>query len=203
VGEVHRSATQRYVKHCVIMPYHIKQLQGGYKYSKVKEHSLQLCITVDAVCPHRHVCDHNWAYRGLWDITIHLMPSVNNVQDCCQVGTASLKIAQQWTRYEIWISVEQYNYEADMLNKKLHKWILKIRNNEQLQQWNEGIICPVYKKGDRLNCNNYRPVTLLNIAYKIFAVLLNKRLIENIENKLEDNQMGFHPNRSTIDISLS
>jgi len=75
-----------------------------------------------------------------------------------------------------------------------------IWNNERLpQQWNEGIICPVYKKGDRLNCNKYRPITLLNIAYKIFAILLNKRLRENIENKLEDNQMGFRPNRYTID----
>jgi len=72
-----------------------------------------------------------------------------------------------------------------------------IWNNEQLpQQWNEGNICPVYKKDHRLNCNNYRPITLLNTAYKIFAILLNKRLTEN---KLEDNQMGFHPNRSTID----
>jgi hypothetical protein len=45
----------------------------------------------------------------------------------------------------------------------------------------------------------HRPITLLNIAYKIFAIVLNKRLIENTENKLEDNQMGFRPNRSTID----
>ena len=75
-----------------------------------------------------------------------------------------------------------------------------IWNNEKLpQQWNEGIICPVYKKDDRLYCNNYRSVTLLNIAYKIFAILLNRRLMENIENKLEDNQMGFRSNRSTID----
>jgi sorting nexin-29 len=75
-----------------------------------------------------------------------------------------------------------------------------IWNNKQLpQQWNEGIICPVYKKGDRLNCNNYRPVTLLNTAYRIFAILLKKRLIEIIENKLEDNQMVFRPNRSPID----
>jgi hypothetical protein len=75
-----------------------------------------------------------------------------------------------------------------------------IRNNEQFpQQWNEGIICPDYKKGDGLNCNNYRPITLLDIAYKIFATLLNNRLVENIENKLEDNQRRFCSNRSIID----
>jgi len=67
--------------------------------------------------------------------------------------------------------------------QKLHKLIGMI--------WNEEIMCPVYKKGDRLNCNNCRPITLSNIVYKIFAVLLNKILIENIQNKLEGNQMGF------------
>jgi hypothetical protein len=40
---------------------------------------------------------------------------------------------------------------------------------------------------------------LLNVAYKIHAILLNKRLSEIIENKLGDFQMGFRPNRSTID----
>jgi len=40
---------------------------------------------------------------------------------------------------------------------------------------------------------------LLNVAYKIYAILLNKRLSEIIENKLGDFQMGFQPNRSTID----
>jgi hypothetical protein len=79
------------------------------------------------------------------------------------------------------------------LRQKLHKLILIVWNNKQLPfQWNEGIICPVYKRGERLNCNNYRPITLLNIAYKTFAILLNKKLIENIGNKLEDNQIEFH-----------
>jgi hypothetical protein len=68
------------------------------------------------------------------------------------------------------------------LRQKLHKLILMIWNNKHLpQQWNEGIICPVYKRGDGFNCNNYRPITLLNIAYKIFDILLNKRLLENRE----------------------
>jgi len=40
---------------------------------------------------------------------------------------------------------------------------------------------------------------LLNIAYKIKAILLNNRLSEIIENKIGYFQMNFRPNRSTID----
>jgi hypothetical protein len=84
--------------------------------------------------------------------------------------------------------------------QKLYKLVLMIWNNEQLQhKWNEGIVCPLHKKGDGLVCNNYRPITLLHTAYKIFAVLLNKRIIDNTEYKLDDTQMGFRSNRSTID----
>jgi hypothetical protein len=38
------------------------------------------------------------------------------------------------------------------LRKALHRLTLNIWDNEQLpDQWNEGIICPIFKKGDRLN----------------------------------------------------
>jgi hypothetical protein len=39
----------------MIMPYQIEQLQGGYQYLKVKEHSLQIRIAVDVLCPHTFV----------------------------------------------------------------------------------------------------------------------------------------------------
>ena len=64
--------------------------------------------------------------------------------------------------------------------------ILKIWNNEQIpEEWTEGIVSAIYKKGDQRLCNNYRPITLLNIVYKIFAILLHNRLcilIEHSEN---------------------
>jgi hypothetical protein len=57
------------------------------------------------------------------------------------------------------IPPELLKHGGKTLKQKLHKLILIIWNNKQLpQQWNEGIICLVYRKGDRLNCNNYRPV---------------------------------------------
>jgi len=75
-----------------------------------------------------------------------------------------------------------------------------IWEKEQLpNQWKEGIICPMYKKGDRSDCTNYRPITLLNITHKIFAIILNQRQVDIIETKLCDYQTGFRANRSTID----
>jgi len=37
-------------------------------------------------------------------------------------------------------------------------------------QWNEGHICPICKERDRLKCNDHRPITLFNTAYKVFAI---------------------------------
>jgi hypothetical protein len=86
------------------------------------------------------------------------------------------------------------------LRKTPHKLLLNIWHNEQLPgQWHEGIICPIFKKAARLNCENHTPITLLNLAYKIYAVLLNNRLVEIVGKQLSDAQMGFRPNRSTTD----
>jgi hypothetical protein len=74
--------------------------------------------------------------------------------------------------------------------------ILKIWQDEEIPaQWAEGIIAPIHKKGDKLARHNYRPITLLNISYKIFAFLLNNRLVVAIESKVDDCQMGFRSNR--------
>lgn len=48
-------------------------------------------------------------------------------------------------------------------------------------------------------CSNYRPITLLNMSYKICAIILNNRLTNIVESKIQDNQFGFRPNRSTVD----
>ena len=63
----------------------------------------------------------------------------------------------------------------------------------------EGIICPIYTKGDRMIRSTYRPITLLNVVYKIFSILINNRLSKIVESKLENCQIGFWPNQSTMD----
>ena len=68
--------------------------------------------------------------------------------------------------------------------------------------WDTGVICPIYKnKGDRDDPSNYRPITLLPVASKIFTKILGSRL----QNWLNDNnknsilQAGFRPKFATVD----
>ena len=42
-------------------------------------------------------------------------------------------------------------------------WLEEVMPDE----WKNGVVCLVHKKGDLLICKNYRDISLLNIAYKV------------------------------------
>ena len=68
--------------------------------------------------------------------------------------------------------------------------------------WLEGIIKPIYKdKGDPLQPQNYRPITILSCFGKLFTAVLNSRLNKflNCHDILEENQAGFRAGYSTTD----
>ncbi len=60
---------------------------------------------------------------------------------------------------------------------------------------------PIFKSGDRTKPENYRGISLLSTAYKLFATILNNRLTEWAEEtgQLPENQMGFRKGRGTRD----
>ena len=60
-------------------------------------------------------------------------------------------------------------------------------------------LAPIYKKGDLLECNNYRPISLLSNVSKIIKKLVHKRLTIFLEQKelFYDLQFGFRNNTST------
>ena len=71
------------------------------------------------------------------------------------------------------------------------------------EKWVEGMIMPIYKnKGDPMNPENYRPITLLSCLGKLFTAVLNERLNKflNYNSILLQNQAGFRKHYSTCDL---
>ena len=69
------------------------------------------------------------------------------------------------------------------------------------QPWKDASIVTIYKKGDRTDCGNYRGISLISIAGKIFArILLNRLSTHETPEVLPEIQCGFRGNRSTVDM---
>jgi len=49
------------------------------------------------------------------------------------------------------------------------------------EDWNKGVITPIFKKREKNEVKNYRGITLMDTAYKIYANILNERLTRGIE----------------------
>jgi len=64
---------------------------------------------------------------------------------------------------------------------------------------NESIIVPMYKKGNKTDCSNYRGISLLPTMYKILSNILLSRLTPYAEEIIGDHQCGFRRSRSTND----
>lgn len=62
--------------------------------------------------------------------------------------------------------------------------------------FHSGIIIPVHKGGDTTDPANYRPITLLNVDYRIFSRILKERLVAPLAELIPASQTAFLPGRS-------
>jgi hypothetical protein len=96
------------------------------------------------------------------------------------------------------IPVELTKAGDETLCSGIHRRICIIWNKEELpQQWKESIIVPLYKKGDKTACHNYRGISLLSTASKILSNTLLARLNPYVSEVTGDHQYGIRRNRST------
>jgi len=63
-------------------------------------------------------------------------------------------------------------------------------------EWNIGIIIPIYKKGDRCDVKNYRGITLMVVASKILERVILNRIWKEREKRCRESQAGFRVGRS-------
>ena len=63
------------------------------------------------------------------------------------------------------------------LSVEMHQLIVNIWKQEELPEDRRlGVIHPVYKKGNRLECSNFRTIIFINAAFNILSQVLFCRL---------------------------
>ena len=80
-----------------------------------------------------------------------------------------------------------------------HIFNLSLRSGVFPNKLKQARVIPIFKSGDHLDCDNYRPISLLSSISKILEKIVSEKLIYHlIENDLlYQHQYGFLPKRST------
>jgi len=90
--------------------------------------------------------------------------------------------------------------------ERLRKFVWDIcngiwRGKEWIEDWSEGLIVPIRKKGTGESPRDYRGVSLAPALYKVYTMILGERLEEEVERKgiIPQNQTGFRKGMGTVD----
>jgi hypothetical protein len=98
------------------------------------------------------------------------------------------------------IIAELIEHASQELKKRFHALICRMWRDEKMpDDWKVGLIVPLFKKGDKMKYENYRGITLLNVAYKIQSSIVLERLKEYSEEILGEYQCSLRPQRRTTD----
>jgi hypothetical protein len=68
------------------------------------------------------------------------------------------------------------------------------------EQWHTALLMPIYKgKGQLADPSNYRPLSIPDVACRVWGSILNQRLLDATKDILPDTMFGFRPGRRTAD----
>lgn len=84
--------------------------------------------------------------------------------------------------------------------KVVHRLCNTIWRKEKIpDEWKRSVIIPIHKKNDKLDCTNYRGISLLCSSGKVFSSIILQRIKRRTDESLSEAQAGFRAQRSTID----
>jgi hypothetical protein len=154
-----------------------------------------------------HLEQVQWAVRPLADAceSCHLGPELETAT--LEISAAELETAIKHlknNRAAVQVPAEYLKavLEVDM---QRDGWLLSLmrlcwNTKTTPKSWHVSEVIPVYKKGDPTDCNNYRPISLVSVLYKVYAtILLNRLKASGAESRLWSRQFGFKTRSSTED----
>ena len=77
---------------------------------------------------------------------------------------------------------------------------VSFRTSEVPSYWSKAIVVPIFKKGNALEVNNYRPISLCCVSCKVMESIINEALISHltVNNLISEKQHGFSKGKSCV-----
>ena len=98
------------------------------------------------------------------------------------------------------ITAEMLKADPQQTSQELKQTFDLIWKDEKVpKHWTKGLICKIPKKGNIQDCSNWRGVTLLPLASKVFSRILVNRIQTGVDKELRKEQAGFRKGRGTIE----
>lgn len=83
------------------------------------------------------------------------------------------------------IIVEMMKVDIDIIVDVLYDLFSLIWEEERiLEDWCKGFIVKLFKKGDLINCGNWRGIILMFIVVKVMGKVIIKRIFRGVDKKL-------------------
>jgi len=98
------------------------------------------------------------------------------------------------------LTAEMLKWGGEKTRMELSKlFSMCLRKSEMPSSWYNAIIVWLYKKGDKERVENYRPISLLSVLYKMFTKLFLIVFERNLDINKGRKQAGFLRGFSTIE----
>src|SRR5271156_6507117 len=98
------------------------------------------------------------------------------------------------------IVAEMLKAGGQLVAEKLWKFFRRVWDEVEVpKDWESGIVLPLFKKGDRMDLDNYRGIMLMDVVGKVFSGILRDRLEKFYEGKIVEEQAGFRKGRCCVD----
>jgi hypothetical protein len=93
---------------------------------------------------------------------------------------------------------------GEVLEERLVNLFKRVWEEEKIpQDWECGVVVPLFKKGDKMSLDNYRGITLMDVVGKVFSGILRHRLECWYEGRIAEEQAGFRKGRGCVDNSYT
>ncbi|KAI3359839.1 hypothetical protein L3Q82_014187 [Scortum barcoo] len=96
--------------------------------------------------------------------------------------------------------------DSSITQAKVTEVVRKLRSGQGAGGWEQYlwsgklvVVVPLFKKGNRRVCSNYRGITLLSLPGKVYARVLERRIRPIVDPRIQEEQCGFRPGRGTLD----